>query len=108
MESRINELETRLRVQMVENAVTTEAVKMGIDPKVIPYLSRMADLSSVGDAQVDSQKVAAAIAKVLEDVPQLKPQAAEQTGFRVGGTGDKEGEQPKADDEALKRAFGVK
>ena len=108
MESRINELETKLRVQQVENAVTTEAVKMGIDPKVIPYLARMADLTDVGGEQVDPQKVSAALAKVLDDVPQLKPQPQEQQGFRVGGSGDKEGEQPKADDAALKRAFGIK
>ena len=93
-------------VQRVENAVIVEASKMGIDPKAIPYLTRMADLTDVGGANgVSAEKVAAALSKVLDDLPALKPSAQEQTGFRVGG----EAEAPKkADDSQLKAIFGVK
>ena len=94
-------------VQRVENAVIVEAAKMGIDPKAIPYLTRMADLTDVGGAGgVSQEKVAAALSKVLEDLPALKPSAQEQTGFRVGGEGEKA--QQQADDSKLKAIFGVK
>lgn len=90
----------------IENAVIVEAAKMGIDPKAIPYLTRMADLSDVGtDGKVDAAKVAAAIGKVLDDLPSLKP-SAEQRGFRIGGEGGKDEKQ--ADDAKLRAIFGVK
>lgn len=91
----------------VENAVIVEAAKMGVDPKAIPYLVRMADLSDVGtDGEVDPAKVAARIGKVLDDIPALKP-SAEQRGFRVGGEGEKDGQAP-VDDSKLRAAFGLK
>ena len=91
----------------VENAVIVEATKMGVDPKAVPYLTRMADLADVGtDGQVDPAKVAAAISKVLDDLPALRP-SAEQRGFRIGGEGGK-GEQAPTDDSKLRAAFGLK
>lgn len=93
-------------VAKVENAVIVEAVKLGIDPKVIPYLTRMADLSDVGEGgNISGERVAFALNKVLEDIPALKPQAKEQGGFKVGTDGDAPG---KADDAKLKAIFGVK
>lgn len=93
----------------VENAVIVEATKLGIDPKAMPYLTRMADLTDVGDEQgnISTEKVAQALGKVLDDLPALKPQAAQQAGFRVGGEGDKNA-QPPTDDSKLKAAFGIK
>lgn len=93
----------------VENAVIIEAQKLGIDPKAMPYLTRMADLTNVGDeaGNVSAEKVAAALGKVLEDLPALKPTAESSQGFRVGGAGDKNA-QPPTDDAAIRRAFGVK
>ncbi|MBR3385218.1 MAG: hypothetical protein IKG69_08495 [Atopobiaceae bacterium] len=93
----------------VENAVIIEATKMGIDPKAIPYLTRMADLTNVGDeaGNVSAEKVAAALGKVLEDLPALKPTVESAHGFRVGGAGDKNA-QPPTDDAALRHAFGLK
>lgn len=95
----------------VENAVTQAAVGMGIDAKVIPYLTRMADLTDVGDEHggIDAEKVSAALKKVLDDVLGLKPQPQDGgTGFSIGGTGGKDGEVPKADDDKIRRAFGLK
>lgn len=93
----------------VENVVIIEAMKLGIDPKATPYLTRMADLSDVGDASgnISSEKVAQALGKVLDDLPALKPSATQQAGFRVGGEGGKN-EQPPSDDKALRAAFGIK
>ena len=93
----------------VENVVTVEAIKMGIAPKAIPYLTRMADLTDVGDAagNISSEKVANAIGKVLEDLPELKPSAQEQTGFKVGMAEEKD-TPDKVENEKLKAIFGVK
>ena len=116
MQAQIDELRQAMevanataRVAKVENAVIVEATKMGIDPKAIPYLTRMADLSDVGDERgaISSEKVAAALGKVLDDLPALKPNLKEQ-GFKVGGAGAKDGDPAKADDQKLKAIFGVK
>lgn len=116
MQAQIDELKAAMeaanataRVAQVENAVIVEATKMGIDPKAIPYLTRMADLTDVGDGNgISAEKIAAALGKVLDDLPALKPSAVQQQGFRVGGEGAKEAEAPKADDAKLKAIFGVK
>lgn len=106
LQRQIAEAQKAADVQRVENAVIVEASKMGIDPKAIPYLTRMADLTDVGGANgVDQAKVAAALSKVLDDLPALKPSAQEQQGFRVGGEG---GKPQQADDSKLKAIFGVK
>ena len=93
-------------VAKVENAVIVEAMKMGIDPKAIPYLTRMADLTNVGvNGQVNSELVAQALSKVLDDLPALKP-TAQETGFKVGA-GEKD--QPaQVEQDKLKAMFGVK
>lgn len=76
----------------VENAATLEAFNLGIDAKSIPYVLKMADLSqAVGnDGKVNQEAVTAALNKVLEDIPALKPQAAVTNGFtatKVGAAG---------------------
>jgi hypothetical protein len=106
LQRQVADAQKAVDVQRVENAVIVEAAKMGIDPKAIPYLTRMADLTDVGGANgISQEKVAAALSKVLDDLPALRPSAQEQTGFRVGG----EGEAPRqADDKQLRAIFGVK
>lgn len=111
MSAQIQELTRSLNVAKVENAVIVQAQRMGIDAKAIPYLTRMADLRDVGtDGQIDPEKVNAALQKVLDDLPALKPTAQAQEphvgGFRVGGNGS--GKDPQADKSELYKVFGVK
>jgi len=91
---------------VIENAAIMEAVGMGLDAKTIPYILKMADLSNaVGqDGKTSQENIKNAINKVLEDVPQLKPAAAENKGFQLGGGG---AQQNTANEEALKAAFGL-
>ena len=93
----------------VENVVTVEAIKMGIAPKAIPYLTRMADLTDVGDSagNISAEKVANALSKVLDDLPELKPSAQEQTGFKVGMAEEKD-TPATVEQDKLKAIFGVK
>lgn len=91
----------------IDSAAMMSAVSLGLDPKTIPYVLKMADLSQVmgQDGKINDETLKNALNKVLEDVPALKPQASGSTGFiQVGATGS--GQQTNTDD-ALKKAFGL-
>ena len=67
----------------MQAAATMAAVSLGIDAKTIPFVLKMADLSQVmgQDGKINDEALKAALNKVLEDVPALKPQAPGTTGF---------------------------
>ncbi len=73
----------------VETAATMMAVSLGVEAKTIPYVLKMADLSQVTgeDGKINEETLKAAVNKVLEDIPALKPQAGGKTGFSQVGTG---------------------
>ena len=78
-------------------AIREEAYKMcdevGVNVKTMGYILKMADFEdAVGkDGKIDAEKVKAAVNKVLEDVPQLKPDKRGNGGFRqIGGDGNGE------------------
>ncbi|MDF2610049.1 MAG: hypothetical protein K0R92_1523 [Lachnospiraceae bacterium] len=91
----------------IEKLATVEAVGLGIDVKTLPYVLKMADLSSVKgqDGKVSQEAVKNALNKVLEDVPQLKPTTTTNQGFQIGGGSS--GQENKPDEAALKAAFGL-
>ena len=92
----------------IEKAAVLAAIGLGIDAKTIPYVLKMADLSSVMDQEnkVNTEALTKALGKVLEDVPALKPAAVSGTGFvQVGATGSNQ--QQAANQDALKAAFGL-
>lgn len=91
----------------VERLATIEAVGLGIDVKTLPYVLKMADLSTVkgDDGKVNQEAVKNALNKVLEDVPQLKPVASTNQGFQIGGGAGDQNNKP--DEAALKAAFGL-
>ena len=92
----------------IESAATIAAVALGIDAKTIPYVLKLADLSTVvgQDGKIDDEAIKKALNKVLEDVPALKQQSAGTGGFQLGAGGS--GQQAPPDDAALKAAFGLK
>lgn len=92
----------------VENAATMAALGLGLDTKTIPYVLKMADLSNAmgQDGKVNEESLKAALNKVLEDVPALKPTHDSQTGFvQIGASGG--ANQQQTTDDALKKAFGL-
>ena len=94
---------------MIDSAATMAAVSLGIDAKTIPYVLKMADISQVmgQDGKINDEALKAALNKVLEDVPALKPQAAGSTGFiQVGAASG--GQTQQTVDTELDRIFGVK
>lgn len=107
MQSQLAQAQAALQQSQVENAAAMAAFGLGIDAKTIPYVLKMADLSGVmgQDGKVSDEALKNALNKVLEDVPALKPQAQQATGFRIGAPSG--GQQTTADDAALKKAFGL-
>lgn len=92
----------------LQSAATMAAVSLGIDTKTIPYVLKMADLGQVmgQDGRINDEALKAALNKVLEDVPALKPQASGSTGFiQVGAASGQQ--QTQTTDDALKKAFGL-
>ena len=82
MQSQIAQVQSRNLQLTIENSATLQAVGLGIDAKSIPYVIKMADFKDVAgeDGTVDAEKVKAAINKVLEDVPALKPAESGEIG----------------------------
>lgn len=96
MQNQITETQNQLTVAQkeaqdarIETAATMMAVSLGVEAKTIPYVLKMADLSQVTgeDGKINEETLKAAVNKVLEDIPALKPQAGGKTGFSQVGTG---------------------
>ena len=77
------------RQAQIQQAATMTAVGLGISVTSIPYVLKMADFSqTVGqDGKISNEKLTEALNKVLEDIPALKPQETDTTGFLHVGTG---------------------
>ena len=91
----------------IQRVGTLEAISMGIDVKTVPYVLKMADMSDVTaeGGKINQESLKNAISKVLEDVPQLKPQQSGTGGIKFGADGSSGSKS--AENEALKAAFGL-
>lgn len=91
----------------IQRVGTLEAISMGIDVKTVPYVLKMADMSGVTSegGKINQESLKNAISKVLEDVPQLKPQQSGTGGIKFGADGSSGSKS--AENEALKAAFGL-
>lgn len=107
MQTQLAQAQAAAQRATLENAATMAAIALGLDVKTIPYMLKMADLSQVmgQDGKINDETMKNALNKVLEDVPALKPQPGQATGFvQVGATG---APSQQATDDALKKAFGL-
>lgn len=107
MQTKLNAAQHQLTAAKVENSATMIAMELGLQPKTVPYVLKMADLTKTvkDDGTIDEEAVKNAINKVLEDVPALKPSNTGSNGFiQVGANG--KGDQTNNED-ALKKAFGL-
>jgi hypothetical protein len=84
MQNQLTQAQETAKQAQIQNAAILVAVSMGIDAKTIPYILKMADLSqAVGqDGKVNEENLKAALNKVLEDVPALKPHEAVEQDSR--------------------------
>ena len=93
----------------ISQQAALEAITLGVDVKTVPYVLKMADFSAVKpdkDGAPDAAAIQAAINKVLDDIPVLKPSKNDQSkGFQQIGAG---GGQSSAQSDELARIFGNK
>lgn len=74
--------------RLLEATATTEAVKLGVDPKYVGDVVKLANLSAVEvgeDGDIDASKISKEIDEVLKRLPMLKTTAENAGGFKVGG-----------------------
>lgn len=90
MQTQLAQAQSAAQQAQLQSAATMQAVALGIDAKTIPYVLKLADFSqAVGqDGKISDEALKTALNKVLEDVPALKPQTQQSTGFtQVGVSG---------------------
>jgi len=98
--SELTSLKAELARARTERTAALEAVRMGVDPKHLDYVLKLAEFPE----NADSKAISAAIRKVIDDVPAFKSVPGNQKGIRIGADDPKE----KSDSEALSKAFGNK
>ena len=94
MQAQVIQAQTAAQQAQINSAATMAAVSLGISANTIPYVIKLADFSQVvgQDEKINEETLKAALNKVLEDVPGLKPQAAGTTGFvQVGAASSNAG-----------------
>lgn len=96
-QNQLTQAQAAVQKAQIESAATMTAVSLGIQAKTIPYVLKMADFSqAIGqDGKVSEEALTAAINKVLEDIPALKPQADTKSGFMQIGTGGNPQQHPQ-------------
>lgn len=108
LQQQISTYAKQMQDAALQQAATMEAVSLGMDAKTIQYVLKLISfdgcLSDKGEA--DQEKLKAAINKVIEDVPALKPEHGQSKGFQIGSNGG--GEQQTDQEAQLKSIFGNK
>lgn len=108
MQTQLTQAQDAVQKAQVENAAIMQAVQLGIDSKKIPFVLKLADLSEVVDKEgkINDETLKAQLNKVLEALPELKPQANQQTGFQIGASGSNQ--QQGNQNDQLASIFGNK
>lgn len=108
MQTQLTQAQNAMQKAQVENAAIMQAVQLGIDSKKIPFVLKLADLSEVVDKEgkINDETLKAQLNKVLEALPELKPQANQQTGFQIGASGSNQ--QQINQNDQLAAIFGNK
>lgn len=108
LQTQVTQAQQQAQQAVIERDAYLLSGEIGVDLKTMPYLLKMADLSAVvgADGKVNQNSLKEVLNKVLEDLPQLKQQAPQSTGFKFGASG---GTTPEsAVDDQLNRIFGMK
>ncbi len=87
LQQQVTTAQKQMQQAQMERDAFLLAGELGVDLNTMQYLLKLADLSAVmKDGKIEQDKLKEALNKVLEDLPQLKPQAdAQVRGFRQIG-----------------------
>lgn len=90
----------------IESTATRVAVELGFNVKTLSYVLKMADFSKARDTdgKISEENIKEALEQVLKDIPALKPDNGNNTGFQLGAPAGNTGQ---TNEEALKKAFGL-
>ncbi len=109
MQTELSKAKEMVQRANIEKEAMFMAGELGIDLSTMPYVLKLAELDEVTDNEgaVNKEELKKALSRVLEDLPQLKPDKEQQQGgFRqIGGGGQQS--TPNAD-EQLAAIFGNK
>lgn len=112
MQTQLAQAQSAVQQAQLQSAATMQAVALGIDANTIPYVLKLADFSQATgqDGKISDEALKAALNKVLEDVPALKPQASAVAGFvQLGAPGTGSSGTQNTDQQAmLSNIFGIK
>lgn len=103
------QLKAQILQDKINNIANQQALKLGLEANVIPYVIKLADLSKATNdkGEIDEKLIGEALNKVLTDIPNLKPSTQQQNGFtQVGASGGRT--QTNATNEQLSKIFGNK
>ncbi len=111
LQSDLNTANSDLHDERVKSKAQLEAIKQGVSVDSVQYVLKMADFKDVAkdDGTIDSEKITAAITKVLTDIPALKGTAQREGNpgiTKIGGDGN--GGNSETGEEVLRGIFGVK
>lgn len=87
LQNQLTQVQGQLLQSQINNEAFKQAIELGVDMKTIPYLTKLADFTSVCDEKgaINAEKVKEALNKVLTDVPSLKIKENDGTaGVKVG------------------------
>lgn len=87
LQNQLTQVQEQLFQSQINNEAFKQAIELGVDMKTIPYLTKLADFTSVRDEKgaINVEKVKEALNKVLTDVPSLKTKENDGTaGVKVG------------------------
>lgn len=110
IQTELTETQALAKQVTIEKEAILEAVTLGLDSKTIPYILKLADLSSVmgEDGKINKEDLKNALNKVLEDVPQLNPSQQQNNGFQIGNSNQQNNNNNNnATNDELKAAFGL-
>lgn len=109
LQSQLKDKDATILRQNIEKEALYQALDLGVEIKTVPYLTKLADFSSVVDdkGNIDKEKVKEALNKVLTDVPGLKKVEVDgKKGFQIGA--DNSQDNAGLLDDTLARVFGTK
>lgn len=107
LQTQVAQAQQQAQQALIERDAFLLSGELGVDLKTMPHLLKLADLSAVvSDGKVSQDGLKEALNKVLEELPQLKQQTQQSSGFKFGASGNQNTETSV--DDQLNRIFGIK